>query len=237
MWRELRTMNYELPTTSYANSLNAPHSQKFLVIPSITLFLCAFCAFLWLKNPRNQRNPRLINDLCVYKVLYNCRDTSTGIESALQIRLFMQNKANFRKVKLNVNKVLTKDYDKKDTWSSGTKQSQTKPNKAKFKKAKMNVSSIITKDYENKSPIWAPKKQSQFSKRQKPMQTSLSQRIMKKNTISGYDKTNPKRTQSNPMLARHQCGGTEPKKRGENMSRRKDDQAKRWGYQNILRRR
>jgi hypothetical protein len=53
--------------------------------------------------------------------------------SALQIRLFMQNKAKFRKVKLNVNKVLTKDYDKMDTWLCGkTKpiQSQSKPIKA-----------------------------------------------------------------------------------------------------------
>jgi len=43
----------------------------------------------------------------------------------------------------------------------------------------MNVTSILTKDYENISPIRAPKKQSQISKRQKPMQTSLPQRIMK----------------------------------------------------------
>jgi hypothetical protein len=31
---------------------------------------------------------------------------------------------------MNVNKVLTMDYEKKDTWSSGKKQSQTNPNKA-----------------------------------------------------------------------------------------------------------
>jgi hypothetical protein len=108
--------------------------------------------------------------------------------SALQIKLFMQNKANFRKVKLNVNKVLTRDYDKKDTWWSGKKQSQTKPNKAKFKKAKMNVTSYITNGYENKPPIRAPKKQSQISKRQKPMQTSLPQGIMKKTAPSGPKK-------------------------------------------------
>jgi len=72
----------------------------------------------------------------------------------LQIKLFMQNKAKFRKVKLNVTKVLTKDYDPMDTWSIRTKQSQTNPNKAKLKKAKMNVTSIIIKDYENKSN-WA----------------------------------------------------------------------------------
>ncbi|MHC4642032.1 MAG: hypothetical protein ACYS32_10330 [Planctomycetota bacterium] len=66
----------------------------------------------------------------------------------------MQNKANFRKSQMNINKVLRKDYEKKDTWWSGKKQSQTNPNKAKFKKAKMNVTSYITKKYENISN-WA----------------------------------------------------------------------------------
>ena len=68
---------------------------------------------------------------------------------------------------------------------------KTNPNKAKFKKAKMNVTSIITKAYENKTPIRAPKKQSQISKRQKRMQPSLPQRIMKKTAFSCCDKTNP----------------------------------------------
>jgi len=44
----------------------------------------------------------------------------------------------------------------------------------------MNVSSIITVGYEDIPPIRAPKKQSQIPKRQKPMQPSLPQRIMKK---------------------------------------------------------
>jgi hypothetical protein len=47
--------------------------------------------------------------------------TSYGISSTVeQVRknkLFMQNKAKFRKVKLNVNRVLTRDYDQMDTWS------------------------------------------------------------------------------------------------------------------------
>jgi hypothetical protein len=54
----------------------------------------------------------------------------------------MQNKANFRKVKLNVNKVLTKNYDQKDTWSiRKTKpiQSQSKPIKANSKPIKANI--------------------------------------------------------------------------------------------------
>ncbi len=116
---------------------------------------------------------------------------STTVESALQIRPFMQNKANFRKSQMNVNKVLTRDYEKKTLGERGKKQSQTNPIKANFKKAKMNVTSYITKGYENKPPIQAPKKQSQISKRQKPVQTYLPQRIMKNTAISGPDKTNP----------------------------------------------
>ncbi|MGB2809368.1 MAG: hypothetical protein WBC22_16620, partial [Sedimentisphaerales bacterium] len=49
--------------------------------------------------------------------LYNCKVTFTDVMKTLQIRLFMQNKAKFQKVKLNVNNVLTKDYDRMDTWS------------------------------------------------------------------------------------------------------------------------
>jgi hypothetical protein len=70
----------------------------------------------------------------------------------------------------------------------------------------MNVTSYITVDYENKSPIWVPKKRTQFPKRQKTIQTSLLQRIMKKTALSASDKTNPikanimpKRIQSNPI--------------------------------------
>jgi hypothetical protein len=93
-----------------------------------------------------------------------------------------------------VNKVLTKDYEKLDTWWSGKKQSQTNPNKAKFKKAKMNVTTILTMDYENKPPIWPPKKQSQISKRQKPTQTSLPKGIMKKSPL----RVKKKQTQFKP---------------------------------------
>jgi hypothetical protein len=41
-------------------------------------------------------------------------------------KLFMQNKANFRKVKLDVNNVLTRVYEQMDTWSIR----KTKPIKA-----------------------------------------------------------------------------------------------------------
>ncbi len=53
----------------------------------------------------------------------------------------MQNKANFKKVKSNVNKVLRRIYDQLDTWSIRTTkpiQSQLKPIKANSKPIKAN---------------------------------------------------------------------------------------------------
>ncbi len=57
----------------------------------------------------------------------------------------MQNKANFQKVKFNVNKVLTRDYDQMDTWSiRKTKpiQSQSKPIQSQLKPIKANSKPI-----------------------------------------------------------------------------------------------
>ncbi len=68
------------------------------------------------KNPLNPCNPCLINDL---------RSTKTYVRKN---KLFMRNKAKFQKVKFNVTKVLTRDYEHMDTWSIRKKQSQTKPN-------------------------------------------------------------------------------------------------------------
>jgi len=45
-----------LPNHRNLQKSTGPNSQKVLEIRSITLFFCAFCTFLWLKNPFNQRN-------------------------------------------------------------------------------------------------------------------------------------------------------------------------------------
>jgi hypothetical protein len=70
---------------------------------------------LWLKNPFNQRNLRLINDLRSTKVYVRKNN------------LFMQNEPKFRKVKFNVTEVLTTDYDQMDTWSIGKNEPKTNP--------------------------------------------------------------------------------------------------------------
>jgi hypothetical protein len=41
----------------------------------------------------------------------------------------MQNKPNFPETQMSVNKVLTMNYEKKDTWWTGKKRTQTNPNK------------------------------------------------------------------------------------------------------------
>ena len=58
---------------------------------------------------------------------------STTVEDSLQINLFMQNKANFRKSQMNVNKVLTKDYEQMDTWSIRKNKPNSNPIQTQFK--------------------------------------------------------------------------------------------------------
>ncbi len=78
-----------------------------------------FCAFLWLKNPHNLRNPWLTKDL---------RSTKDYVRKN---KLFMQNEPKFQKVKFNVNQVLTTDYDQMDTWSIRKNEPKTNPNEPK----------------------------------------------------------------------------------------------------------
>jgi hypothetical protein len=72
-------------------------------------------------------------DLRTNNVLYICRDTFTDVMSALQIHLFMQNKANFRKSQMNVTDLLTMSYDKLSTRWSGKNKANTKPIQTQFK--------------------------------------------------------------------------------------------------------
>ncbi|MGB2809995.1 MAG: hypothetical protein WBC22_19810 [Sedimentisphaerales bacterium] len=87
-------------------------------------FSSCFCAFLWPKNPFNQRNPRLMNYLHAFGIF-------TLVKMSLQIRLFMQNEPNFRKSQMAVNKEISKVYEKKDTWWSGKNEPKTNPNEPK----------------------------------------------------------------------------------------------------------
>jgi len=48
---------------------------------------------------------------------------------------------------MNVNSLLTIDYENISDWTLGENKPNSNPIKPNFKKAKMNVNSLITKDY------------------------------------------------------------------------------------------
>jgi hypothetical protein len=60
----------------------------------------------------------------------------------------MQNKANFRKSQMNVNILITKDYDQMDTWSIG----KTKPIKANSKPIQSQLKPIKSQNKPNSNP-------------------------------------------------------------------------------------
>ncbi len=136
-----------------------------------------FLLFLYLKNPFNPRNLRLIKNLRLFMALYNCKETFTDVNKTLQINLFMQNKANFQKVKLNVTKVLTKDYDQLDTWSIRT----TKPIQSQLKPIQSQLKPILCQNKANSNPN--KPKQTQF----KPKQTQNNEYMRSKR----YGKNKP----------------------------------------------
>ena len=81
------------------------------------------------KNLFNLRNLLLINDLR----LYNCREKITDVMQSLQISPFLTNKANFQKSQMNVTDLLTINYEKMDTWSSGKNKANSNPIQSQYK--------------------------------------------------------------------------------------------------------
>jgi hypothetical protein len=66
----------------------------------------------------------------------------------------MQNEPNLPKDQMNINKVLTTDYENKPNCTLGENEPKTNPNEPNFRKSQMNVNKVLTKDYENK-PNWS----------------------------------------------------------------------------------
>ena len=127
----------------------------------------------------------------------------------------MQNKANFQKVKLNVNKVLTRNYVQMDTWSIGkTKpiQSQLKPIQSQLKPIQSQLKPIKANIMPKQSQ-YKPK-QSQFQS-QKMKITVRHKPFAYKADHNDIDKTNcilstnfvniSKYTRSNKMQLSENC--------------------------------
>jgi len=125
-------------------------------------------------------------------------------------KLFLRNKAKFRKVKLNVNKVLTRNYVQLDTWSHGKKQSQTKPkrtqNEPKSQKGQnepnyLSNNELRTTNYELRS-----KKRTQFKSKQTQFRSNFSTPsiqiypISHQRTMNDEQRTNIKQIQFPPFF-------------------------------------
>ncbi len=110
------------------------------------------------KTPRNLRNPWLVNELCAYKALCNCRETFTDVMIALQIGPFCTNKPNFRKSQMNLTNVLTKDYENKDTWWSGKNKPNSNPIQSQSNPIKANLKQKQTQFKPKTNPIPSPPK-------------------------------------------------------------------------------
>jgi hypothetical protein len=72
--------------------------------------------------------------------------------SALQIRLFMQNKAKFRKSQMNISSVNTMDYDKMDTWLSGKNEPKTNPKRTQTNPKRTQLKQIKCQNKPNTNP-------------------------------------------------------------------------------------
>jgi hypothetical protein len=72
---------------------------------------------------------------------------------------------------MNVNKVLTMNYEKKDTWWTGKKRTQTNPNKPNLPKAQNERKLLDNKGLREYLPLWSPEKRTQT----KPIKLSLAQ--------------------------------------------------------------
>jgi hypothetical protein len=113
----------------------------------------------------------------------------TLVESPLQIRPFMQNKANFRKSQMNVSPVITREYKNKSNWTLGENKANSNPIKANLLDAQMNISSVLTKYYRKKDDFAVQKNKPNSN----PIKANT--KPIKANKI-------PKQTQYKPNLSR-----------------------------------
>jgi len=87
---------------------------------------------------------RHFSSLFTLSPLYICREPSTNH------LLFMQNKPNFRKAKMNVNSLITMNYKVFLPLAGQKNKPNSNPIKPNLRRAKINVNLTLTKDYRKK---------------------------------------------------------------------------------------
>jgi hypothetical protein len=77
-------------------------------------------------------------------------------------QMIMQNKANFRKAKMNINIYYTKSYNNETAFRRRKNKPNSNPIKPNSQKAKMNVNLTLTKDYRKNDDITVRKNKPNF---------------------------------------------------------------------------
>ena len=106
---------------------------SYALVPCILGLESVALVALWLKNPFNQRNPRLMKYLPAYKAALHMSRV------LYKSTLFMQNKPNLPDAQMKVSSVLTKDYENKSNWKLGENKPNSKPIKANQSQYKANT--------------------------------------------------------------------------------------------------
>jgi hypothetical protein len=141
-------------------------------------------------NPESSIQNRVSIYLRAYKA------PSTLVEDSLQIDLFMQNKPNFRKAKMNINTYYTKAYNNKTAFRRVKNKPNSNPIKPNFQNAKMNISSLITKDYRKKDDFIVRINKPNFQNGKNERKLNFNKGLQKKRSFS-RPKNKPN---SNPIL-------------------------------------
>ncbi len=79
----------------------------------------------------------------------------------------MQNKPNFQKSQMNVNSLITTDYEKFIPLAGQKNKPNSNPIKPNSQKAKMNVNLTLTKDYRKKDDFIVRKNKPNFQNAKK----------------------------------------------------------------------
>ncbi len=138
-------------------------------------------------NHHNHRESRIENPVIYVPIrhLYICREPSTN-----QL-LFMQNKPNFAKAKMNINIYHTKAYNNETAFRRGKNKPNSNPIKANFRKVKMNVNLTLTKDYRKKDDFVVRINKPNFRNGQNERKLNFNKGLQKKRLFSS-PKNKPK---------------------------------------------
>jgi len=109
--------------------------------------------------------------------------------------LFMQNKPNFLRSQMNVNSLLTTDYENISDWTLGENKPNSNPIKPNLKNAKMNVNLYVIEDYRKKDDFIVRINKPNFRNGQNERNLTYNKGLQKKRLFS-----NPKnKPNSNPI--------------------------------------